>query len=149
MSGEREIAIRESTSTVPRVKTPPKSSAISVPFVYHPSDDGTDENLLILLHGLGMCRHFLVARMLMLEQAIPRFLLVSWGISYTYHRRLLWHYELPKSAYSIDLVEGRCPSPCTYAGFHTCTKKRISGFPPSTTSGSFWNIRTPRPRWNS
>ncbi|KAL1938084.1 hypothetical protein VTO73DRAFT_11913 [Trametes versicolor] len=53
MSGEREIAIRESTSTVPRVKTPPKSSAISVPFVYHPSDDGTDENLLILLHGLG------------------------------------------------------------------------------------------------
>ncbi|KAI0351173.1 hypothetical protein OH77DRAFT_951781 [Trametes cingulata] len=53
MSGEQEIAIRESTNTTPRVKTAPKSSAIPVPFTYNPSDDGTDENLLILLHGLG------------------------------------------------------------------------------------------------
>ncbi|CDO76512.1 hypothetical protein BN946_scf184712.g2 [Trametes cinnabarina] len=52
MSDEKEITIREST-TVPRVKPVPKSSGVPVPFVYHPSDDGTDENLLILLHGLG------------------------------------------------------------------------------------------------
>lgn len=39
----------------PRVKPPPQSSAsaISAPFSYSPSDDGTDENLLVLLHGLG------------------------------------------------------------------------------------------------
>lgn len=39
----------------PRVKPPPKSGRgkISVPFSYIPSGDGTDENLLILLHGLG------------------------------------------------------------------------------------------------
>lgn len=36
-----------------RVKPRPKSSSIPVPFDYCPSDDGTDENLLILLHGLG------------------------------------------------------------------------------------------------
>ncbi|KAI0037092.1 hypothetical protein K488DRAFT_39890 [Vararia minispora EC-137] len=36
-----------------RVKPIPKSSAIPAPFTYVPSDDGTDENLLILLHGLG------------------------------------------------------------------------------------------------
>ncbi len=41
--------IRESPS--PRQKTVPKN--LPVPFIYHPSDDGTDENLLILLHGLG------------------------------------------------------------------------------------------------
>lgn len=41
--------IRESAS--PRQKTVPKN--LPIPFMYHPSDDGTDENLLILLHGLG------------------------------------------------------------------------------------------------
>jgi hypothetical protein len=40
----------------PRIKPPPQSSAISAPFSYSPSDDGTDENLLILLHGLGSFR---------------------------------------------------------------------------------------------
>ncbi|KAH9996286.1 hypothetical protein BJV77DRAFT_1143532 [Russula vinacea] len=37
----------------PRIKPPPQSAAISAPFSYSPSDDGTDENLLVLLHGLG------------------------------------------------------------------------------------------------
>ena len=41
----------------PRIKPPPQSSAISAPFSYSPSDDGTDENLLILLHGLGSFTH--------------------------------------------------------------------------------------------
>ncbi|KAI0820505.1 hypothetical protein BC628DRAFT_848418 [Trametes gibbosa] len=53
MSGERDITIRESSKTSSRVKTSPKSPAIPVPFAYAASDDGTDENLLILLHGLG------------------------------------------------------------------------------------------------
>lgn len=35
----------------PRQKAEPKD--LPVPFFYHASDDGTDENLLILLHGLG------------------------------------------------------------------------------------------------
>ena len=46
------ISVKEA-SPLPRVKPAPSSSAISVPFVYTPSGDGTDENLLILLHGLG------------------------------------------------------------------------------------------------
>ncbi|KAJ7481602.1 Alpha/Beta hydrolase protein [Mycena latifolia] len=37
----------------PKVKPPPQTDKIPVPFFYAPSDDGTDENLLILLHGLG------------------------------------------------------------------------------------------------
>lgn len=37
----------------PRVKQAPTRKGLGTPFVYHHSADGTDENLLILLHGLG------------------------------------------------------------------------------------------------
>ncbi|KXN85604.1 hypothetical protein AN958_11092 [Leucoagaricus sp. SymC.cos] len=58
---EKDLHIRELTSqeagntSTPRVKPPPKSGSekIPVPFSYIPSDDGTDENLLVLVHGLG------------------------------------------------------------------------------------------------
>lgn len=51
-----EYHVRESSeSTSPKVKKAPQSSSIPTPFTYFPSDDGTDENLLILLHGLGEC----------------------------------------------------------------------------------------------
>lgn len=52
---ERDITLREApaTNTGPKVKQQPKEKGIPVPFDYCPSDDGTDENLLILLHGLG------------------------------------------------------------------------------------------------
>jgi hypothetical protein len=55
---EKDIHIREvdpasSLTDTTRVKPVPKSGKIPVPFDYTPSDDGTNENLLILLHGLG------------------------------------------------------------------------------------------------
>ena len=56
-----EITLHEVPALVtPRVKNPPKQgkASISVPFVYTPSGDGTDENLLILLHGLGMSFYY-------------------------------------------------------------------------------------------
>ncbi|KAF8208213.1 hypothetical protein K438DRAFT_1574755 [Mycena galopus ATCC 62051] len=51
----QDIHIRENVveNPSPRVKKPPQTAKIPVPFFYAPSDDGTDENLLILLHGLG------------------------------------------------------------------------------------------------
>lgn len=53
-----ELHLREAETPVdaaarPRVKPPPQPTAIAAPFDYSPSDDGTDENLLVLLHGLG------------------------------------------------------------------------------------------------
>ncbi|KAG6861819.1 hypothetical protein C0995_011701 [Termitomyces sp. Mi166 len=48
-----EIHLQE-TFHSSRVKKVPTKADISVPFSYLASDDGTDENLLILLHGLGM-----------------------------------------------------------------------------------------------
>lgn len=38
-------------------KLVPRSSSIPVPFSYEPSKDGIDENLLILLHGLGALKY--------------------------------------------------------------------------------------------
>lgn len=50
-----DIHISEPSPSVALSKTKPvpKASKIAVPFSYAASDDGTDENLLILLHGLG------------------------------------------------------------------------------------------------
>lgn len=45
--------LAEASVTSLRVKPAPQASAIPTQFSYSPSDDGTDENLLILLHGLG------------------------------------------------------------------------------------------------
>ena len=54
MATETELHLRQtSEGNSPRVKPQPNTKSISVPFTYTPSDDGTDENLLILLHGLG------------------------------------------------------------------------------------------------
>ena len=70
-----DIHIREyaSSSHEPtlRVKPAPTQSVIPVPFSYFPSDDGTDENLLILLHGLGKPAIFLNPQ----PTLIPRFTL--------------------------------------------------------------------------
>lgn len=54
---ENELHVQESITSpeVDRAKPLPKPTAIAVPFFYAPSDDGADENLLILLHGLGIC----------------------------------------------------------------------------------------------
>ena len=57
MAAEISLHIREASKDIDiskyRLKTTPLSSKIPVPFAYSASDDGTDENLLILLHGLG------------------------------------------------------------------------------------------------
>ena len=43
----------QKSEPLPRTKPHPKSQKIPGQFFYVPSEDGTDENLLILLHGLG------------------------------------------------------------------------------------------------
>jgi len=49
----QETVATSQTALLPRTKPSPKSSKVAGQFFYAPSDDGTDENLLILLHGLG------------------------------------------------------------------------------------------------
>jgi predicted esterase len=52
------LHLREPLGSMSVTKPAPKISAIPVPFYYAPSEDGTDENLLILLHGLGTRKEF-------------------------------------------------------------------------------------------
>ncbi|KAJ6613590.1 hypothetical protein B0H10DRAFT_216783 [Mycena sp. CBHHK59/15] len=54
-SDSQHFHLREAPAdeSYPRAKDPPKKEKVSVPFFYAPSDDGTDENILIFLHGLG------------------------------------------------------------------------------------------------
>ena len=49
----QHLDVRSPSAETTATHNPPRESAIPVPFSYTPSDDGVDENLLILLHGLG------------------------------------------------------------------------------------------------
>ena len=51
MSTDIHLAVNSDAS--PKVKPKPSKGEVPVPFAYYESDDGTDENLLIILHGLG------------------------------------------------------------------------------------------------
>jgi hypothetical protein len=42
-----------SESIAPKNKLTPQNGKMPLRFVYHPSPDGLEENLLIMLHGLG------------------------------------------------------------------------------------------------
>ncbi|CEL55268.1 hypothetical protein RSOLAG1IB_01277 [Rhizoctonia solani AG-1 IB] len=54
MAEERVLSVAPSiVDPVPRTKPRPARSGLGLEFVYSPSDDGVDENLLIVLHGLG------------------------------------------------------------------------------------------------
>jgi len=49
----QHLNVRSPSDETSTTHGPPRERAILVPFSYTPSDDGVDENLLILLHGLG------------------------------------------------------------------------------------------------
>ena len=49
----QHLNVRSPSDETTTTHGPPGERAILVPFSYTPSDDGVDENLLILLHGLG------------------------------------------------------------------------------------------------
>ncbi|CAE6426600.1 unnamed protein product [Rhizoctonia solani] len=54
MAEERVLSVAPSiVDPVPHTKPQPTRSGLGLEFVYSPSDDGVDENLLIVLHGLG------------------------------------------------------------------------------------------------
>lgn len=57
MDPETPLVVEEASNstihTTPRRKPRPKTDSIKFKHTYTPSQDGIDENLLILLHGLG------------------------------------------------------------------------------------------------
>ncbi|THH28518.1 hypothetical protein EUX98_g5673 [Antrodiella citrinella] len=93
-SGSDPLVVREGAAAPsPRVKLPPQANVVNVPFDYTPSDDGTDENLLILLHGLGDT-HVPFARLgkqLKLPQTATLALRAPEQIPYLYEPAFQWY----------------------------------------------------------
>ncbi|KAI9460683.1 Alpha/Beta hydrolase protein [Boletus coccyginus] len=77
----------------PCTKPVPKSSKVPLVFSYTPSDDGTDENLLILLHGLGDSHtpFAKLGRSLHLPQTAVLALRAPEQIPYLYEQAFQWY----------------------------------------------------------
>ncbi|KAI0922696.1 hypothetical protein AcV5_009598 [Taiwanofungus camphoratus] len=89
-----DLHIHESYNINPRTKKPPQVSSIPVPFTYSASDDGTDENLLVLLHGLG--------RQLKLPQTATLALRAPEQIPYLYEQAFQWYTSFDPLGELID-----------------------------------------------
>ncbi|KIK68492.1 hypothetical protein GYMLUDRAFT_35920 [Collybiopsis luxurians FD-317 M1] len=101
-----EVLLKEAdaTTTVPRVKKPPQKVAISTSFSYSPSDDGTDENLLILLHGLGDTHipFSKLGRQLKLPQTATLALRAPERIPFLYEEAYQWYTSFDQLGELID-----------------------------------------------
>lgn len=107
-----EIHLRESSSSDsnPKTKPRPKTSSIPVPFTYNPSDDGTDENLLILLHGLGDTQvpFGKLGRQLKLPQTATLALRAPERIPFLYEEAFQWYTSFDPLG---ELLEQPNPTP--------------------------------------
>ncbi|OAX36903.1 alpha/beta-hydrolase [Rhizopogon vinicolor AM-OR11-026] len=94
----------------PRVKPAPQTSSIRTQFSYFPSDDGTDENLLILLHGLGDTNvpFARLGRSLKLPQTATLALLAPEVIPFLYEEAFQWYPSFDQLG---DLIERPNPTP--------------------------------------
>ncbi|KAK7678055.1 hypothetical protein QCA50_018996 [Cerrena zonata] len=108
-----DLVLRETPSaSTPRVKPPPKSGSggIPVPFEYNPSDDSTDENILILLHGLGDT-HVPFAKLgkqLNLPQTATLSLRAPEQIPFLYEQAFQWYTSFDPLG---ELIERPNPTP--------------------------------------
>ncbi|KAI0050265.1 hypothetical protein FA95DRAFT_1555768 [Auriscalpium vulgare] len=112
MSSDTTYHVRPAAAAPPgpRVKPQPKVSALSSPFTYNPSDDGTDENLLILLHGLGDTQVAFgkLGRSLNLPQTATLALRAPAQIPYLYEDAFQWY---PSFDHLGELIAQPNPTP--------------------------------------
>ncbi|KIJ16351.1 hypothetical protein PAXINDRAFT_132259 [Paxillus involutus ATCC 200175] len=100
----------DSITSSPRRKPTPDSSRIPLTFSYAPSDDGTDENILILLHGLGDS-HLPFAKLgqsLNLPQTAVLALRAPEQIPYLYEQAFQWYSSFDPLG---DIIERPNPTP--------------------------------------
>nr|GAT52964.1 predicted protein [Mycena chlorophos] len=93
MAQHLHIHDAEATDAPPRIKPAPSKREIAVPFSYAPSDDGTDENLLILLHGLGDTHNpfFKLGKQFKLPQTAVLALRAPEQIPFLYEEAYAWY----------------------------------------------------------
>jgi len=107
---ESDIHLRESSDSRPRTKPAPKASSIPVPFTYNASDDGTNENLLILLHGLGDTQipFGKLGRQLKLPQTATLALRAPEQVPFLYEQAYQWYTSFDPLG---ELLERPNPTP--------------------------------------
>ncbi|KAJ7056994.1 hypothetical protein C8F01DRAFT_1211126 [Mycena amicta] len=140
----------DQVNALPRIKPAPRKAKIPVPFSYAASDDGTDENLLVLLHGLGDTHipFFKLAKQLKLPQTAVLVLRAPEQIPFLYEEAYAWYPSFdplgellprPNPSSALDLMDKTIlPSP-----------RRLESWAPScTVSGpllSYPTLATPSP----
>ncbi|KAJ3759682.1 hypothetical protein EV360DRAFT_94015 [Lentinula raphanica] len=92
----------DQSSQTPRVKKAPSKLPLS--FSYSPSDDGTDENLLVLLHGLGdtLVPFAKLGRQLKLPQTATLALRAPEKIPFLYEEAYQWYTSFDQLGELID-----------------------------------------------
>jgi len=106
-----DLQVQEATgSHSPKTKPSPKATSIPVPFTYNPSDDGTDENLLILLHGLGDTHvpFGKLGRQLKLPQTATLALRAPEQVPFLYEQAFQWYTSFDPLG---ELLERPNPTP--------------------------------------
>ncbi|KAG0704137.1 hypothetical protein DFH29DRAFT_393054 [Suillus ampliporus] len=109
-SPSTDIHLAAASALSSRVKPAPQTSSIRTKFFYSPSDDGTDENLLILLHGLGDTNlpFARLGRSLKLPQTATLALRAPDVIPFLYEQAFQWYPSFDQLG---DLIERPDPSP--------------------------------------
>ncbi|KAF9224793.1 hypothetical protein BS17DRAFT_779054 [Gyrodon lividus] len=99
-----------SVTSPPRRKQAPSSSKIPLTFSYLPSDDGTDENIIILLHGLGDSHipFAKLGRSLNLPQTAVLALRAPEQIPYLYEQAFQWYSSFDPLG---DIIDHPNPTP--------------------------------------
>lgn len=102
--------LESSLTSSSRRKIPPKSSKIPLPFSYTASDDGTDENILLLLHGLGDTHapFAKLGRSLNLPQTATLALRAPEQIPFLYEQAYQWYTSFDPLG---DLIDHPNPTP--------------------------------------
>ena len=110
---ERILSVAPSiVDPAPRTKPRPTRAGLGLEHVYAPSDDGVDENLLVVLHGLGAHTPRSVAFGL---SNLRPFL----GDTMAPFARMAKQFKLPQTATLVVQGPELCVFPSTrYSGFH-------------------------------
>ncbi|KAI0267475.1 hypothetical protein BC834DRAFT_968968 [Gloeopeniophorella convolvens] len=131
MAAELHLRAAPASDARPRTMPPPQASALAAPFSYAPSDDGTDENLLVMLHGLGDTHapFGALARGLKLPQTATLALRAPEQIPYLYEPAFQWY---PSFDALGELLAAPDPTPALdYLARTLAHLVRACGWPPA------------------
>lgn len=106
----QHLDVRSPPDEAAVTRSPPRENAMPVPFSYTPNEDGVDENLLILLHGLGDTHTSFanLGKQLKLPQTATLAIRAPEKIPYLYEEAFQWYESFDPLG---DLLPNPNPTP--------------------------------------